>query len=149
MKRSHRLQVVVDLKENNEKKCLEALAVEQIKKQQKEEQISNLQNYRQDYLNKNSEQMKQGLSIFHLREFQAFIMKIDDAVKSEEKLLVALQTRVVQLQDLWEKAHLNTKNMQKIQTEAKSSEQKALDKKEQLEMDERAGRKKMNGIDSA
>jgi len=149
MKRSQRLQVVVDLKANGEKKCLENLAFEQMNKQKKEAQINDFKNYRQEWVTKNSELLKKSVSISVLKEYQAFIMKIDEVIKSEDQSLIALQDRIIQLQDLWKKAHLHTKNMQKIQTQAKLSEQKEVDKQEQLEMDEHASRKRGNGINNA
>ena len=66
MKKSQRLQVIIDLKENQEKKYLEALGVEQLKKQQKAEQLNNLQSYHQDYVDKNAAQLAKGLAVLRL-----------------------------------------------------------------------------------
>jgi len=149
MKKSQRLQVIIDLKENQEKKCLEALGAEQFKKQQKAEQLNNLQSYRQDYVDKNAAQLAKGLPVLRLLEFNAFLEKMNQAIEGEKQALDRIDQQVNLLRDRWEKAHLHTKNIQKIQLKAKSVEQKDLDKKEQLEMDERGSRRKRSGTDDA
>ena len=150
MKKSQRLQVIVDLKANQEKKSLDALGVAQSRKQQKEVQLKSLKEYRQDYLQKNGQVLKKGVSIVRLMEFRAFMEKMDKAVASEEQLLTSIEQEIASLRKNWEIAHITTKNMQKVQNSARTSEQKEAEKKEQLEQDERAGRSSVNnGINSA
>lgn len=150
MKRSQRLQVIVDLKSNQEKKQLEVLGIQQVKKQQKETQLNHLKAYRQDYLQKNEQRIKTGVSVVQLMEFRAFIEKIDKAIEGEELALNAISKELQRLRKIWEEAHLYTKNIQKVQKNAQVNEQKQVDKKEQLEMDEHAARGVvMGGIDNA
>jgi flagellar FliJ protein len=150
MKKSQRLQVIVDLKANQEKKSLDALGVAQSRKQQKEVQLKSLKEYRQDYLQKNGQVLKKGVSIVRLMEFRAFMEKMDKAVASEEQLLTSIEQEIASLRKNWEIAHITTKSMQKVQNSARTSEQKEAEKKEQLEQDERAGRSSVNnGINSA
>ncbi|NOQ15474.1 MAG: flagellar export protein FliJ [Methyloprofundus sp.] len=150
MRRSQRLQVIVDLKANQEKKYLDALGVAQNNKQQKELQLKNLKDYQQDYLQKNEQTLKKGVSVVRLMEFRAFMEKMDKAVVGEEQLLVNIEQEIASLRKNWELAHVTTKNMQKVQNSARMSELKEVEKKEQLEQDERAGRSSVNnGINSA
>ncbi len=149
MKKSQRLQVIIDLKAREEKKYLEALGLKQTEKQQKESQVDNLTNYRKDYLDKNAEQLENGISVFRLIEFKAFLEKMDKAITGEKQALEQMANQVNELKKQWEKAHLNTKNIEKIQFKARVSEQKELEKKEQLEMDERTARKKRSGTNAA
>jgi len=149
MKKSQRLQVIIDLKENQEKLCLEALGAEQLKKQQKAEQLNNLQSYHQDYVDKNAAQLAKGLPVLRLLEFNAFLEKVDKAIEGERQALDRVDQQINVLRERWEKAHLHTKNIQKIQLKAKQLEEKELEKKEQLEMDERASRRRGAGIDDA
>jgi len=149
MKKSQRLQVIIDLKENQEKLCLEALGAEQLKKQQKAEQLNNLQSYHQDYVDTNAAQLAKGLPVLRLLEFNAFLEKVDKAIEGEKQALDRVDQQVNVLRERWEKAHLHTKNIQKIQLKAKQLEEKELEKKEQLEMDERASRRRGAGIDDA
>ena len=142
MKRSQRLQVIVDLKINQEKKYLEALGKQQNIKIQKETQLNSLKNYRQDYRDKNEHLIKSGISVMQLMEFRAFMEKMDKAIEGEEVTLKSLDSELERLRKNWEEAHMYTQGMQKIQGNARSSEQKQEEKKEQLEMDDRAARKK-------
>jgi len=142
VKRSQRLQVIVDLKINQEKKYLEALGKQQNIKIQKETQLNSLKNYRQDYRDKNEHLIKSGISVMQLMEFRAFMEKMDKAIEGEEVTLKSLDSELERLRKNWEEAHMYTQGMQKIQGNARSSEQKQEEKKEQLEMDDRAARKK-------
>ncbi|MCF7972054.1 MAG: flagellar export protein FliJ [Methylococcaceae bacterium] len=142
MKRSQRLQVVVDLKVNQEKKHLEALGKQQNIKLQKETQLNSLKSYRQDYRQKNEHLIKSGISVMQLMEFRAFMEKMDKAIEGEEMALKVLDNELERLRKNWEEAHKYTQGMQKIQGNSRLSEQKQEEKKEQLEMDDRAARKK-------
>jgi len=142
VKRSQRLQVIVDLKINQEKKYLEALGKQQNIKLQKETQLNSLKNYRQDYRDKNEHLIKSGISVMQLMEFRAFMEKMDKAIDGEEIALRSLDSELERLKKNWEEAHMYTQGMQKIQGNARVCEQKQEEKKEQLEMDDRAARKK-------
>ncbi|NOQ80955.1 MAG: flagellar export protein FliJ [Methylophaga sp.] len=142
VKRSQRLQVIVDLKINQEKKYLEALGKQQNIKVQKETQLNSLKSYRQDYRGKNEHLIKSGISVMQLMEFRAFMGKMDKAIEGEEVTLKSLDSELERLRKNWEEAHMYTQGMQKIQGNARSNEQKQEEKKEQLEMDDRAARKK-------
>lgn len=148
MKKSQRLQVIVDLKAREEKKYLEALGLRQAQKQQKETQLNNLIKYRQDYLDKNAEHLKRGLPVLQLIEFKAFLDKMGKAIEGEKQALENIAKQANELRMQWEKAHLNTKNIGKIQLKAEVTEHKEIEKKEQLETDERAARRN-SGINSA
>lgn len=149
MKKSQRLQIIIDLKAREEKKFLETLGLRQSQKQQKEVQLNNLISYRQDYLDKNADQLEKGLSVLRLIEFKAFLEKMDKAIEGEKQALEKIGRQVNDLKIQWEQAHLNTKNITKIQSKAKTAEQKVIEKKEQLETDERAARRKKSGINGA
>jgi len=145
MKRSQRLQVIVDLKANEEKKQLEVLAREQAKKVQKEAQLQSLKAYQQDYFQQNKAKMKSGISVLQLLEFREFIAKMDQAIDGEEQGLQEINSAVTRLKKEWETAHFSTQNMQKIQLKARKTEIALVEKKEQLEMDEHAARLSIKG----
>jgi len=133
---------MVDLKINQEKKYLEALGKQQNIKIQKETQLNSLKNYRQDYRDKNEHLIKSGVSVMQLMEFRAFMEKMDKAIEGEEVTLKSLDSELERLRKNWEEAHMYTQGMQKIQGNARINEQKQEEKTEQLEMDDRAARKK-------
>ena len=151
MKKSQRLQTIVDLKARQENKDRFALAEEQEKRRQKEAQLNNLISYREDYLKKNEKLLKSGISVMQLMEFRAFIEKIEKAIAGEEAGLLAIDNELGRLKKAWEEAHHQTHNMQKIQTNAQIIERKQSEKKEQLEMDDQSAMRMAgkNGMDSA
>jgi len=150
MKRSQRLQLIVDLKVEQEKKHLETLGQQQNIRQQKVTQLNNLKEYRKDYLQKNEHLIKGGVSIMLLMEFRAFMEKMDTAISGEEASLKALDSELERLRNTWEKAHMYSEGIQKVQGKARNEEQTQADKIEQMEMDDRAARKRSgSGIDGA
>ncbi len=150
MKKSQRLQTIVDIKAREEKSLLENLGQLQTKKQQKQAQLEHLESYRQDYLQQNEPLIQRGVSVMRMMEFRAFIDKLDKAIETEKVSIKDLDDDLERLRSSWEKAHLYTLNMQKIQDKALLSEHKQAEKKEQLEMDEHASRMSTrHGIDGA
>lgn len=151
MKKSQRLQVIVDLKSDQEEKYRQTLIQEQEKQQQKQQQLNSLINYRQDYLQKNQQQSQKGISVVRLMEFRAFIDKMEQAIAGEKVALAALDSEVSRLKKCWEEAHQHTSNMQKIQRNAQLFEQQQAEKKEQLEQDDQTAARvaSRGGIDNA
>ncbi len=140
MKKSERLQVIIDLQANQEMEALEALGRCQQKRQQQQAQLESLQNYQQEYQNNLAERQRRGMNINQLLEFRAFADKLDKAIEGQRQT-VQLQEREVQYaQKHWEEAHQRRKSLQKVSDLARAEELKLENKREQVEQDARAAR---------
>ncbi len=149
MKRSKRLQVIVDIKAQQEQKALEILGQSQRQHTQMKGQVEGLTLYRKDYVDKCNAFAKDGVKVSRLIEFRSFIDKLDVAILGQEKVLKSMEQDVLLKRRMWETMHRSTQSIQKVRETALKIEQKHEDKREQLEQDEHAsrlGRKKSTNI---
>ncbi|MDD5228933.1 MAG: flagellar export protein FliJ [Methylococcales bacterium] len=148
MKRSKRLQVIVDIKANQEQKALEILGQSQRQHTQMKGQVEGLTVYRKDYVDKCNAFASEGVKVSRLIEFRSFIDKLDIAIVGQERVLKSMEHDVHSKRRLWESMHQRTQAIQKVRESALKVEQKHEDKREQSEQDEHAsrlGRKKLMG----
>lgn len=148
MKRSKRLQVIVDIKANQEQKALEILGRSQRQHTQMKGQVDGLTVYRKDYVDKCNVFASEGVKVARLIEFRSFIDKLDVAIMGQERILNSMELDVLSKRRQWETLHQRTQAIQKVRESALKVEQKHEDKREQSEMDEHAsrlGRKKLMG----
>jgi flagellar FliJ protein len=146
MKRSKRLQVIVDIKANQEQKALEILGQSQRQHTQMKGQVEGLTVYRSDYVDKCNAFARGGVKVARLIEFRSFIDKLDVAIVGQERVLKSIEQDVQAKRRQWETMHQSTQAIQKVRESALKVEQKHEDKREQSEQDEHAsrlGRKKL------
>ena len=150
MKRSKRIQVIVDLKANQEQQALQSFGKCQSKHQETVKQIEHLTNYRQEYLDNFNARGSAGVSIHQLQEFRAFVVKLDTAIAGQEKVLQDLAEKLAKKREIWLQAHQKTNSLQKVQDSALLTEQVQLERREQKDQDERASRSgRGSGVDNA
>ena len=140
MKKSERLQVIIDLQAQQEKQALEALGVCQQKQQALMQQLRNLQSYRQEYKEKNDDFENRSVTIGQLLEFRAFISKLDKAIEEQQQIIEVKNKELTGCRKAWEQKHQRTKSLQKAGDIAASEEIRLENKREQAEQDDRASR---------
>ena len=140
MKKSDRLQVIVDLNANNEKKALEALGKAQREQQASRVQLENLQSYHQEYKKKYQSISGAGINITQLLEFRSFVSKLDKAIGEQEQVVIQGEKDVVYAREYWERQHQKTKSLEKVCQSALAEEFKQEERREQNEQDDRACR---------
>lgn len=145
MKRSQRLNVIVELNVRNEQTTLEALGSIQQQRQAAETQLENLKVYRQDYEVKYQSIAKVGVNIKQLLEFKAFMSKLDLAIDEQKQVVLGVEKQLVSTREQWAQQHQKTESMQKVCTAAVKKELKEEDKREQNEQDDRASRMGRSG----
>lgn len=150
MKKSDRLKVIVDLNAENEKKALKELGGIQRKKNETQDQLDSLQQYKEDYIEKYQLMSKSGVNITQLLEFRAFISKLGTAIEEQEQAINKINEEVAFARKNWERQHHKTKGLTKVCNAAITEELKMVEKQEQNELDDRASRKhKNNGTRNA
>jgi flagellar FliJ protein len=140
MKRSKRLQTIVDIKARQEQFALDVLGQTQKQKNEVQRQVEGLTAYRSDYIDKCNAFARDGVKVSRLVEFRGFIDKLDVAIAGQEKLLQRIEQDVQLKKQVWEFTHRSTKTIQKVRESALKVEKKIEDKREQFEQDERASR---------
>ncbi len=150
MKKSQRLQRIVELNANEEKSALQALGEAHGKKQDLQKQLEDLQQYQQEYKEKLQSSSENGIKIENLIEFKSFLSKLELVIEKHNKDVLCLDQELDVLRKNWEKQHLKTKNLQNICDNAARKERGIEDKKEQYEQDDHATRMGVaNGIRNA
>ena len=140
MKKSLRIKTIVELKQNQEKTALEALGKNQSKRQEMMVQLQNLQQYRQDYLQKYQAKGEAGISAKRMLDFRAFINKLDKAIVDQQQAIEIAENELLRSRKLWESANQKTTSLKKVHNAALKEEEKYEAKQEQNEQDERASR---------
>jgi len=150
MKRSQRLQTVIDIHTQQESEALRLLGRNQQQLQVQQTQLEHLQNYRQEYLSKLGERQRVGMNVSQLLEFRAFADKLDKAIEGQQQAVIRLEREVQRAQIKWEECHQRTKSLQRLGELAVAEELKIENKREQSEQDARAARSaRKSGIGSA
>jgi flagellar FliJ protein len=140
MKRSQRIQAIVEIKAAQEKNALEALGASQKKMQEIEAQLESLNSYRRDYQERFDRLGRDGASVAQLMEFRSFMDKLDKAIKGQELSLQGSRADFQAKKRNWENRHSQTTSLQKVCDAALVAEKKRDDKVEQGEQDEWAAR---------
>jgi len=140
IKKSQRLQVVVELYSRQEQEALLALGRSQQKYQDLQTQLEQLQRYRQEYQTNFTQQQNTGMSIGKLLEFRAFADKLDKALSGQQTALSLQEQEVIRVRQDWQGCHQRTKSLQKVCELALAEEMRAENRREQREQDERATR---------
>lgn len=140
MKRSQRLQTIIDLQSRQENDALQVLGRCQQQFQAQQAQLKQLQAYRQEYLNKLLERQQMGMNISQLLEFRAFADKLNKAIDGQHQAVAQHEREVQRAQAKWEECHRRTKSLQKLGELAVAEEVKVENKREQNEQDARAAR---------
>ncbi len=140
MKKSQRIQLIVDIKAKHEQNSLTALVEYQQKRQLAEQQLEHLKQYRQEYIDKFSTRSGAGIGIQTLLEFRSFIDKLDIAIAGQVKTVQQCLAEETRKRQVWEGLHQQTESLQKVCAKFSSAEAHLENKREQLESDDRASR---------
>lgn len=150
MKRSQRLQTIVDLHVRQEKDALQIMGRCQQQLQEQQNQLTHLKNYRGEYLQKLAERQQAGMNVSQLLEFRAFADKLDIAIEGQRQAVLTQEREYQRAQSKWEECHQRTKSLEKLSELALAEELKLENKREQSEQDARASRSsRKDGANSA
>lgn len=145
MKKSKRIQSIVDIKAEQTNKALIAVGEQQAKIQAAKQQLLHLQQYRQDYIDKDTGNGSKPISAF--LAFRAFIAKLDQALEGQETLIQQLERELIRKRQHWEALHHNTNNLQKVCDGLLAGELKIADRREQRESDDRSAQMSLQNAD--
>ncbi len=140
MKKSQRLQVIVGLNAEHEKKALEEMGKWQRKKNDVQTQLDSLKQYQQEYSDKYQTLSQSAISINQLLEFRAFTSKISKAIEEQETAFAEISDKVASVRKSWERQYQKTQSLKKVCGSALAKEIKLEDKREQKEQDDRSSR---------
>ncbi len=136
MKKSQRLQVVLDLAERNEQAGLEQMTAANRYLEDQKAQMMNLRQYHAQYLS----DMKPGVgsvqNISLLQSSLHFINQIDKAIQQQELVVDQAQKAFNTSKDKWSALHQKTLGLTDLIQRYKDEERLLLEKQEQKQLED-------------
>ncbi|TVQ70949.1 MAG: flagellar export protein FliJ [Oceanospirillales bacterium] len=144
--RSQRLGVVLGLAERQKEAADRYLAESQQRLQHAETQLVQLQDYMLEYQQQFTQAGQRGLTTDQLRQHQAFIGRLEQAMRQQHETIRVARQQLEQVKQYWQSVYARYKGIQKLTDKAVYSEQLVRDKREQQAIDERSQRNRGFGI---
>lgn len=136
MSRSHRLKIVETLAKQREDQAAQALAQVRDQLLTEQERLSELVQYRQDYLDYLDQQGAKGISMQQWRRTQGFIDQLTELSNRQQSTIVSWKARETQLLEKWRALYQKRRNIGKYIGQLSLEELITRDKQEQKQIDE-------------
>jgi flagellar FliJ protein len=108
--------------------------------QENQEKLQMLNGYRADYAERFDAAMAAGMTPMAYRNFQAFLDKLDLAVKGQQQVLLQAQQRSERERSNWQDSERKRMSYTTLSNRAQQQAQQAEAKRDQKAMDEHAAR---------
>jgi len=105
-----------------------------------EKKLNLLKKYRDDYSLKMQAELKAGRDMQHIRNFQIFLGKIDDAIHGQQQLVSDAHKRVETEKQQWQKHEKKRMSYTTLEERAEKAEQKKEARRDQIQSDEHGSR---------
>lgn len=133
MKRSQRIQKLVELSQKKEDNVARLLARQQAKVEQEKQKLQQLEEYASQY---ESERNLLGLSPYLVTNYQHFVSRLEQAVQQQKGAISQSEHQANQAQQQWLIARAKTKSMDLVKGKHAEQERILEDKLEQKQIDE-------------
>lgn len=142
MSRAKRIEPVQDIAEDKEKKLAVSLVGFERRATETQTKLKELESYRLEYQQQYAARAKRGMSVTDLRDYQAFLARLNDAVKQQQALVQRAEAERDAERLRWQEAARKAKALDHVIGKWKTEERRVEDKREQRDTDERAQRTK-------
>ena len=140
MTRSERLAPVQQVLGHSEQARARELGEAQRRLAEAEAKLAELRNYHSDYLQAYRKRAEDGTSVTALRDFQAFLARLEQALSQQDSLVSQAREAVQTRRSNWQGAAREVKAVESVVDRWRSVEARAGERREQKESDERAQR---------
>ncbi|GGX19406.1 MULTISPECIES: flagellar export protein FliJ [Undibacterium] len=134
------LSTLIELAENEVENAAKNLGRMIKARDDANEQLNLLNQYRSDYELRFQSNAKQGLNVTQFTNFQAFIVKLDQAVDGQKKLIQDAEYRIEIAKKNWQECEKKRLSYKTLIDRNAASELKKENKRDQKQTDERATR---------
>ncbi len=138
MTRSERLNPVFRLASDKEQAAAKEFGTSQAQWQQKRDRLSELEQYREEYRRKLHEATAAGIDAGTLREYRAFLVRLDKAIDQQTRVVGAASQEVERKRQGWIDHRAHSKSIGNLIDKCRDAESQAEARREQKESDERA-----------
>lgn len=143
MKKSHRMQILVDLAKRKEEHAAQQLARDKAKVQHDEQKLSELRDYASQY---ESERNLLGLSAYLTTNYQHFVNRVQQAIVQQESAVGRSEQQADMSMRKWLQARSKTKSMDWLKEKNHKAELVVEAKQEQRQSDEFAMRRFLDNM---
>jgi flagellar FliJ protein len=140
MTRAQTLDMVQQQASRNERERAERLAEAERNAIEAEQKLVALERYRNEYEEQLAARGATGVDISGVREFQAFLARLGEALVAQRQLLCDARARRDELLNSWREAAQRAQVVQTLADRWQSEERRADDRRDQRESDELAQR---------
>lgn len=137
MKKSERMQVLVDISQRKEEEVAKALAKDQARLQHDQQKLQELKDYAGQY---DSQRNLLGLSPYLTTNYQHFVDRLQQAIQQQEQQVKRSEQQVNMAMKRWQNARAKTKGMDWLKDKSVNEELATANKQEQKQIDEFANR---------
>jgi flagellar protein FliJ len=138
MTRSERLAPVQQVLEHSEQARAREFGEAQRRLAEAESKLVELRSYHGEYLQAYRKRAEDGTSAKALRDFQAFLARLEQALDQQEKVVAAARDAVQNRRSNWQGAARDVKAVESVVDRWRGVEARAGERREQKESDERA-----------
>ena len=138
MRRSQRLQVVLEQSRRREQDALNRLAAAQERLQAQRTRLDELERYHADYQNQLREVGQGRLLVSRLQSLQRFISQLALAIQQQQQAVTQFERMLEDARRGWQEAHERRRGMERFIDECRREEEHQIERKEQQHLDEAA-----------
>ena len=148
MQRSERLEMVKKVVDDFERRKAEALAASERRVTESEKKLADLEAYRDGYVRDFDLRAKAGISAAAARDYQVFLGRLAEALRQQTQAVIGTRAqRDAELQN-WQDAAQRAEAIGQTVKRWQGEERHALERREQIESDERSQRIWAQGMTS-
>jgi len=146
MKRAQRLEMVQRVVDDQERLRAEALAASERRLAESETKLTELQAYQGSYVRDFATRAQAGMDAAMARDYQAFLTRLDEALRQQAHVVTRARAQRDGELQTWQGAAQRAEAVGQMVKRFRTEEERASDRREQFESDERAQRAWAHGL---
>jgi flagellar FliJ protein len=142
MTRSDRLKPIQQVAQVRERDAARAVGESQRRLQEEEQRLAELETYRDEYLQRFRALQQQGITVAQLLEYQAFIGKLEAAIRHQGEIVQLRRGDAERRMAAWTDRRTHTRAMDRAVENLAEEERAAGDRRDQKALDDRNKRRR-------
>ena len=138
MKRAQRLEMVQNVVDDQERRRAEALAASERRVAEGEAKLAELQSYHESYVRGFAIRAESGIDGAMARDYQAFLARLEEAMRQQTQIVIRARAQRDGEMQTWQGAAQRAEAVGQMVRRFQSEEARAVDRREQVESDERS-----------
>lgn len=146
MKRAQRLQIVQRVVDDQERSRAEALAGSERRLRESEAKLGELESYQASYVRDFTLRAGSGMDGVMARDYQAFLARLEEALRQQSQVVTRARAQRDSELRTWQGAAQRAEAVGQMVKRFQTEEERALDRREQHDADERSQRAWAHGL---